>query len=309
MTGIKNKRVLITGANGFIGVHLCEKLRECGAFVGTLDQTESQTHDNNSYIGNITDFEFIKKSCHTFQPNFVIHLAAFKGRTTGLDDFREAIDANLMGTLNLIQSLSDLPSLKKFVAVGTAEEYGLGGFPFRTHQRETPISSYSFSKVCMTHLLQTIGRLHQFPAIILRPSIAYGPGQNIDMFLPALIRSLLQDKPFKMTTGSQKRDFVYIEDLIEALILACHCDSNQGEIYNISSSEIITIADVALKIGQKLGREQLIKIGEFPDRKLDIEDYVLDQGETINELGWSSKTLLDKGLDQTITAFRQTLNS
>jgi UDP-glucose 4-epimerase len=308
MKMLKNKRILITGLNGFIGHHLRSKLRNCGSVIASIDQIHPLQPDDNSFTGDILNYDFVKQVCETFQPEYVIHLAAYKGRTINFEDFRQAIDANLIGTLNLIESLSDLPSLKKFVAVGTAEEYGLGVSPFRTHQREIPISSYSFSKVCMTHLLQTINRLHQFPAIILRPSVAYGPGQNIDMFLPALIRSLLQNKPFKMTAGTQKRDFVYIDDLIEAFILACHCDSNQGEIYNISSSEIITIAEMALKVGQKLDRKHLIKIGEFPDRKLDIENYILDPKKTNNNLSWTAKVSLNDGLDKTIEAFKKELN-
>jgi UDP-glucose 4-epimerase len=305
---LKNKRILITGLNGFIGHHLRCKLRNCGSVIASIDQIHPLQPDDNSFTGDILNYDFVKQVCETFQPEYVIHLAAYKGRTINFEDFRQAIDANLIGTLNLIESLSKLSSLKKFVAVGTAEEYGLGNAPFKCSQREIPISSYSFSKLCMTHLIQTINRLHQFPAIILRPSVAYGPGQNIDMFLPALIKSLLQKKAFKMTTGLQKRDFVYIDDIINALILACTGDSNQGEIYNIASSEIITIADVALKVGQKLGGKHLIKFGEFPERKLDIENYILDPEETNNKLGWTAKVSLNDGLDNTIEAFKKELN-
>ena len=308
MIKLENKRVIVTGANGFIGVHLCKKLKEYGAIVGTLDQTESRTNETNAYIGDISDFEFVKKSCHAFQPNFVIHLAAFKGRTTNLEDFRSAINSNIVGTLNLIEALSQLSTLNKFVAVGTAEEYGLGSSPFSSLQREIPISSYSFSKVCMTHLVQTINRLHQFPSVLLRPSIAYGPGQNIDMFLPALIKSLLQNKVFDMTSGTQKRDFIYIDDLVLALISACTCGSINGEIYNVCSSETTTIAELAAKVGEILGKKHFIKLGKFPARKLDIENYVLDQEEANSKMGWAPNVSLNDGLDYTIEAFKKELN-
>lgn len=305
MNSFANKKVLVTGAQGFIGVHLCRKLRNAGAIVATLHQRKTDDYQKYSFVGDIQDSDFVKSICSQFQPEYFFHLAGYKGRTIEIEDFRQALDVNLIGTLNIVQALLEVKSLKRLVAVGTAEEYGLGGSPFKSNQREMPITSYSFSKVCMTQLLQTMNRLYKLPVVILRPSIAYGPGQGTDMFLPALIKSLLDGQDFQMTSGSQKRDFIYIDDLLNALVAACFSEFDAGEIYNVASAENITIAKVALKVGELLERTDLIKFGELPGRKLDIHDYAVDIRKTNEELNWHPTVSLKTGLSLTIDAFKQ----
>ena len=146
--------------------------------------------------------------------------------------------------------------------------------------------------------------LYNFPVIIIRPTIAYGPGQETDMFVPSLITSLLDDKPFNMTLGDQTRDFVYVDDIVDSLILAAKNPQAKGQIINIGSGIPIKIADLAKKIETMIGKKGLVNLGGKPYRKNEIMDYYVDLKKAKDILGWNAKTSLEEGLKKTIAYYQ-----
>jgi nucleoside-diphosphate-sugar epimerase len=167
--------------------------------------------------------------------------------------------------------------------------------------REFPVSAYSFSKQCASHLAQLMFRSTGLPVVILRPSVAYGPGQNNDMFLPALIQALLHDEQFQMTFGAQTRDFVFVKDLIEALLCAGYQPGIEGEIINIGSGEPIIISRLVTYVEKLMGSSaDIVKRGALPYRVGEPMEYWLDTAKAKRLLNWVPKTTLESGLRHTI---------
>jgi UDP-glucose 4-epimerase len=302
----KDKKILITGAYGFIGSYLLDKLSKDNLNISVIDIKKSKKKYTNvkEYIGDLNDKNFVKSVISKVKPNIIFHLAADKNRSRDIEILYSTINNNLISSLNLFTEALNY-KIDSIVTLSTAEEYGINTPPFKESYREAPISPYSFSKTCLTHLCQTMHKLYKLPVTILRPAIAYGYGQGIEMFIPALIDSLVNNKNFKMTKGSQKRDFIYIDDLINAIIKASISKKAIGEIINIGSGNPILLKDLALLIADKLNKKNYIKLGELPYRKNEIMDYVLDIQKAKNIINWLPEVNLEKGIDIILKKYRE----
>lgn len=302
----QNKRVLITGASGFIGRHLLHQLRTYGSHISTISRKKNNDFpkDIEQYVIDIKDTHAIEECVHSYQPDYIFHLAAYKERNENIQAFYSSIETNLIGTLNVFSAAKDENSVQSIVTLGTAEEYGNNVPPFDERFRESPVTPYSFSKICVSHMGELFFHLYDLPVTIIRPTLAYGPGQGTDMFLPSLITSLLENKPFEMTLGEQTRDFVYVTDLVDALILASQNTKAHGQIINIGSGIPIKLADIAEKIENIIGKTGLVNLGGKPYRNNEIMEYYVELKKADDILRWKAKTSIEDGLKETIAYYR-----
>lgn len=299
------KRVLVTGATGFVGSHLLATLKVSGAEVTVVTRKAFySSHVHRVSVGNIVDKNFIQQVIHECTPNIIFHLAGARDRTLDRDAFDHSMEVNLTGTLNLLFASIDAPRLERIVILGTGEEYGRNPAPFLEIMRESPISAYSFSKQCATHLSQLMHASFGVPVVILRPAVVYGPSQQSDMFLPALIQTLLRGEAFPMTQGDQTRDYIYVVDLVDALLLAGTRLNVDGEVINIASGRAIKIKQLVDCVEALLGGVQLAKRGALNYRTGESMDYWLDITKARQLLDWFPRTSLMEGLQQTITHFK-----
>ncbi len=300
----RDRKVLVTGADGFIGQHLVQKLLEQSARVSVLSRREGKPRlPVKKYMADLKDPFGVESCVLMADPEFIFHLAAQKTRSPKLADFENAIQENLMGSLHLFAAMKGLEGLESAVVVGTAEEYGNTSSPFREKEREAPVSSYSYSKLCITQLCQALYALQGMPLTVIRPSLAYGPGQPGDMFLPALIRSLAEDKPFAMSLGEQTRDYIYIDDLVEALLRAAQTQGLGGEIINVGSSIPLRISDLALKTEKMMAKKDMIRLGAISYRAGEIMDYFVDNTKARELLSWEPRVGIEEGLRRTIAYY------
>ena len=300
------KTVLVTGATGFIGSALTTRLVALGYRVVALTRNAEMAKRPGYTHGDLRDRNQVCKIVAEVKPHFVFHLAADNTRVAGSpQDLRQSIDMNVTATHNLVEACSENSRLERFVFLGTCEEYGAGVSPFKELQREMPISPYSFSKVVGTHLLQLFYKLHKFPCVMLRPTLAYGPGQASDMFLPALIRSLMENRLFEASPGYQTRDYIFVEDLVDACLAAIQADA-LGNIINIGSGCSIPLRDIALIAARMVGAnaEDLLRFGVLPYRPNEIMDYSADIALARELLGWSPRISLEEGIRKTIESYR-----
>lgn len=303
-----NRRVIVTGGSGLVGRRLSASLVTRGAHVYNLDRNEptsDETPDVNFYRVDLTNKQDTRRAINSIEPEIIFHLAANISRNPEFNMLYNMVTTNLVATINLFSALENNTSLQSIIVAGTAEEYGSNEVPFREELRENPASPYSFSKVCQSHLCRLAYRLYGIPAVVLRASLAYGPGQAEVMLIPSLIKTLLRGEPFPMTAGEQKRDFLYIDDLIEAYLLAGSSDSIAGEILNIGLGKSYKVKDIARKIGRLLGREHLIRIGEIDYRKFEVMEYQIDFSQAQKILGWTPKVDIDRGLRLTIEGYKK----
>lgn len=304
---LKGAAVLISGVTGFIGGHLARQLNASGARVYGLSRAVAPVFaDGHCFVCDIQDRERLNGIIREIRPSYVFHLAANKSRSALISDFRQCIDQNLIGTLNLLEACQLASCDPRFISVGTCEEYGGAEAPYSETQRESPVSAYSCSKVAATQLLQTFHRIHGLPVVVLRPTLAYGPGQGDGMFLPALIRSLLTGQRFAMSPGEQTRDYIYIDDVVAALLRAAVCPDATGQVINVSSGEPTRIVDVTRSVVELIGNEaeDLLDIGKIAYRPGEAMNYWADRTRAKQLLGWEPEVTLQEGLAKTVEYYR-----
>ena len=294
---------MITGGSGFIGRHLQKTLSDYGAIISIIDKNPAHVKSANVIQCDICNYENLKSAIQDISPEIVFHLAAYIDRTSEFNIIRKMIEVNLVGTLNLLESLKDSPSCKSIVIAGTSEEYGNNQVPFKEDYREDPVSPYSFSKVSISYLSKMLFNIYKFPIVILRPTLAYGPGQEETMFIPALIKTLLRNERFMMTPGEQTRDFIYIDDLVNAYMKAGISDGYFGEIFNIGSGKAYKIKDVAYRIASFLNKESLLEVGAKDYRKAEIMSYDADISKAKSCLNWMPQIDIDEGLKRTVESY------
>jgi UDP-glucose 4-epimerase len=306
-----SKKILITGASGFIGKHLLNKLLIDSYDIACIDLQFNKEFIHSFgkkvelFQGNLLDKNFIVSCIKEYNPNFVYHLAGSKSRSNTLQEFKTSNDINYIGTLNLFESCIDNNKLERITILGTIEEYGKTHSPFKEDSCELPTSAYGLSKLSATKLSLIFSHQFNLPILVLRPSITYGPGQGVDMFIPALIKSLLRHEPFRMTEGMQLRDFVYVDDLIEAMIKGIEMKGLAGNIINIASGTSVKLRDVALNIASITGNVDCLEIGAIPYRQTEIMDYEVNINKANDLLKWYPKISLEEGLVKTIDFYKK----
>lgn len=301
----KKKKILITGSSGFVGTNLINELKSKNFEIAVIDHNDNQNFKTiTKYIGDICNYNFLENVILEFQPNKVFHLAAYKERSPNIKSMSIALKVNLIGTLNLYQALLKVSSLESIVTLGTTDEYGESNPPFNESLKEIPSSNYGFSKLCVTKLSEFFNRNFKLPVVVLRPTIAYGPHQGQDMFIPSLIKTLLNNSKYKMTPGDQKRDFIFISDLIDAIIIVSNNIVYNGKIFNVGSGSPIKIKDVAIYIAKYLNKEKHLSLGAIPYRDREVMDYNISLDKIFKYSEWRPKVSLKKGLKLTIDYFK-----
>ncbi|NUT00947.1 MAG: NAD-dependent epimerase/dehydratase family protein [Sphingomonas sp.] len=310
-------RVLVTGANGFIGSHLVRRLLADGHEVHALlrpGATSGSLEGLNGlrrWIGGLDDRETLAVCLKGSRPTHLFHCAGVTRarHMEGWEPVREAKRVNVDGLANLLEAAAiNATSLRSFVRLGGLEEYGNGPAPFVETQREAPRSAYSASQVAGTHLLQALQSTLPFPAVTLRPTLIYGPGQSTDFMIPALIDALIAGRPFDLSEGRQRRDLLHIDDLVTAMLAAARSDGLGGEIINIATGRAPAIRSVARAIARMIGRPDLLRFGARADRLNDIVDLRGDSSKARRLFGWRPTIGLAHGLARTIEWHRDKLS-
>lgn len=315
-SSLKNKRVLVTGATGFIGSHLTRRLLKEGAEVHVLFRKNSNQFRIKDIIGNLivwyadlTDYPSICSCIRDSRPQIVFHLATFRNVERNLELIDPMIDTNIKGTTNLLKAIiNEKIAIECFINTGTCEEYGDAPVPFREDQREIPVSPYSTSKVAATYFCQMFYKIAGLPIITLRPFLTYGPFQEIDMFIPSLITHCIQRKDFPMTEGDQTREFNYVDDVVEAYLLASICQDAIGEVINIGNGVEYKIRYMAEKIIEMMENPIKLLIGALPKRPGETKRFFCNNEKAKKLLGWLPKVNIEEGLKRTISWYNKYLS-
>lgn len=307
--------VLVTGGAGFVGSHLVRRLlaerarvtvlAQPGAPLGALDAIRSELHWIEA---DLTEPEALQRSLVGIEAAVAFHLAAWTGGRSRAGDpeaWRLSSRVNLEGTLHLLAALAPrAASLSRIVRTGGMEEYGDGPVPFREDQREQAVSPYSASQVAATQASHAYAAHVGLPLVTLRPSLIYGPGQDASFFLPALILACMAGRDFEMTSGAQTVDFVFVEDVVDALVRAATSEAAAGQIVNVGSGREISVRELAERVVALAGTSTRLQMGRRPDRAGEAGRRFMDVSRAQRVLGWSAATPLDEGLRRTLEGYR-----
>lgn len=297
----KGERILVVGGTGFIGQHVVKHALNFGLDV-TVIARSSDIIKNQEKIKVIhvdaTDKESLMEKLGACSFEYVVNCAGYIDHTHFTKGGRNSFDNHFLLVLNLVEVL-DKNTLKKFVNLGSSDEYGGSQAPQSELQREQPISPYALGKVASTHLLQVLHKTENFPSTVVRLFLAYGPGQNQQRFIPQVVVGCLNNITFPTSKGEQLRDFCYIDDVVDAIFLALFNDKASGEVFNIASGSPIAIRDVIVMIKDLVGGGNP-EFGAIDYRCGENMALYADVSKAKSLLGWSPKISMHDGLAKTV---------
>lgn len=311
MNSLKGLRVLVTGYPGFVSMHLVQRLKQEGALIFAFKNPSSKSSLLEKQIikspvkvfdVDITNFSNIESCVKKIKPEIIFHLAAYSNAARSGNIIDECIKVNIEGTANLLRALKST-KYKSFVNVSSTEVYGPISVPFKEVQRAQPISPYGMSKLAAEHICNFYSKIYHSPIVNLRISMIYGELQPPDKIIPHLILSCLKKKALQLTAGRQTRDFVYVGDVVEALVRASLAQKANGETINIGSGHEITIHDLVLKIVEKTKTSGKINFGTIPAKSGEIMRMKVATTKAKEILGWKVKITLERGLEKVITSY------
>ena len=300
----RKKNLLIVGGTGFIGSNLAKKAINNGYKVTIISKNRPQLSKKieeaeyiNVDIRNKKNL-FLKLKNKSF--NYVINLSGYVDHSKHFDGGSNVFETHFNGAINLINCLNK-KNLLNFIQIGSSDEYGSNKAPQKESQREEPISSYSCAKATITHFLQMINKTLNFPVVILRLFLVYGVGQKNNRFIPKIISGCIKKKSFPVSSGNQLRDFCYIDDVVEAIMMSLNNKKSHGEVINIASGKPINVKRVVKKIVNKVGNGRP-NFGKINYRDLENMKLYADISKAKKLLKWKPIIGLDKGLELTINS-------
>lgn len=299
-------KVLLTGAAGFIGSHVARLLVRQGHHVTAIVRPDADRWriadlgDSLDLVhADLTNLAAIKPHLRAQRADICIHLA-WKGWSG-----KAEADANLTSlgiSLELLRSMSEL-GIQRFVAAGTCFEYHLAA---RRLSEASPLVPHDLYGICKKSLFEVADEFSQLTGVsVVTPRIfySYGPFEDRRRLVPSIVRSLLSGEVAKVTPGAQVRDYLHVEDIASAIWAVALSDTTGA--VNVASGEAVTIAQVATRLGEIVGRPDLIALGQLPYREGEPMHILSDASKLRRTLAFAPRYDLAGGLRQTVDWWRE----
>lgn len=314
---LKGKRVLITGADGFIGSHLTEALLAEGCKVkafcyynsfnswGWLDTLSAEKlKEIEVFTGDIRDPNGVRKAMENI--DVVFHLAALIAIPFSYHSPDSYVDTNIKGTLNVLQAARDL-NIEKLLVTSTSEVYGTALYvPIDEKHPRQGQSPYSATKIGADHLAESYFRSFNLPVSIVRPFNTYGPRQSARAVIPTIITQLYNGaKEIKLGSLHPTRDLLFVEDTARGFIEIAKSDLTIGEEVNIATQSEISVGDLADKLIGMIAPDAKIVSDDVRLRpeKSEVERLHGSNEKILRLTNWKQLVSLDEGLQKTADWF------
>ena len=309
------KKILVTGAFGFIGSHLVEFLTSKGYNVIAFDRYNIDNDygwlNNSRYkkdiefcLADIRDYDSVYKSLS--KASSVFHLAALIGIPYSYISPLAYIRTNIEGTYNILESAKNL-NIKNIILTSTSEVYGSAiEKPIKESHRLVGQSPYSASKISADQIGLSYFNSFDLPIKIARPFNVYGPRQSTRAIIPTIINQLLSNsKSIKLGNIDTKRDYTYVTDTCEALLKIYKTNDLVGEIVNIGTNKNYSIRDICSKIFKILNVNPIIKTDRKRVRpnKSEVDELICDNTKIREYCKWQPKISFENGLEKTVKWF------
>lgn len=309
------EKFLVTGGAGFIGSHIVERLLNEGCFVRVLDNFSSGKRENLSFARELPDFELVegdirdKGTCRRacLGVDYVLHQAALRSVPKSMRDPESYNEVNIGGSLNMLEASRD-NKVRRFVFASSSSVYGdTDKFPERETDYPLLISPYALSKLAGEYYCRIFSQHFGLETACLRYFNVFGPRQALDdeyaVVIPKFIHCILHDEePPIFGSGKQSRDFTYIDNVVEANILAARKGPKGHEVFNVANGRDNTVLQLVDFLNRILGKE--IKPRFFPVRPGDVFRTLGDISNIKKKLGYKPKIDFIKGLELTVEYFK-----
>lgn len=304
---------LITGGAGFIGSHLAEELVRRGENVRILDNFDSGTHENMKHFiqnvelvkGDIRDLDTVKRSVEGV--NYILHTAALRAVPLSVDNPHLTNGVNVQGTLNVLFAAKDT-KVRRVVNVSSCAVYGTADkLPQVENQQLNPLSPYAVSKLATEYYCKVFYKIYGLETVSLRYFNVFGPRQDTDsqyaVVVPLFIDAGLKGRQVEVHgDGLQSRDFIYIDDVVEATLLASITPGISGKVLNIACGVRFSVMNLLETVEKLLGVS--IKYVHTAPRQGDVRHTQGDITSASKLMGYKPKVSFEEGLRKTVAWFR-----
>lgn len=310
----KNKKILITGGQGFIGKALTKKLLALGTNIYVLNNkkaTDPPFANINLILGDVSETDFIFRIFNKYRFNFCFHLAAQSNVDMGSQDPISTFDTNIKGTWNILEA-SRINKLEGIVIASTSHVYGKNKLPFLEEYFPRPSRPYETSKACADMIAQTYASFYNLPVAIARFVNTYGPGDTNARIIPRTIKLLLENKSPEIFIDKTTRDYLYVDDAVNAYVVLAEKirilkKKYNNLIFNFGTSKHYSNATVIKQIVKLWNNSPQIKpILCTKKRQHEISRQFVAVKKAQKLLGWKPKYSLNTGLKETINWYKST---
>jgi NAD dependent epimerase/dehydratase len=317
MRNLSSSKVLITGAGGFIGSHLCELCQASGAEVrafvhynsrndwGMLETVDKKRlKDMEVVAGDLRDAQAVRKAvqgCHR-----VFNLGALIGIPYSYLNPDDVVQTNVLGTLNVLQACLEA-GVERVVQTSTSEVYGTAQYvPMDEQHPLKPQSPYAASKVGSDKLAESFFCTYGCPVVILRPFNTYGPRQSPRAVIPAIIIQALQSRRIRLGSLTPKRDLTYVKDTVRGFLAASSAPKIEGETIQLGTQREIAVQELVDLIGKVLRKKLEVVTDESRRRPKasEVERLFASNIKAKELMEWQPQVPLEKGVENTVRWFQ-----
>src|SRR5690348_11933767 len=292
-----DKVVLVTGASGFIGSHLCSSLRNLRAEVHATSRAERKSPDLQWWQLNLAELGSVRKLFVDIHPDIIYHLS---GHVTAAPDLSLALstfESHVASTVNLLTVAAEM-GCERFIMTGSLTEPQLSG------AEPIPSSPYAAAKWVSATYGRMFQALYQTPVVTVRPFMTYGPNQNPAKLIPYVILTLVRGHIPKLASGEWQADWIYIDDVIRGILAATQVELLCQRTIDLGSGVTIPVRSVVDRVIGLMGSSVLPALGSMVDRPAE-EVSAADTDYADKMLGWKPEITLDEGLSRTIDWYKQ----
>lgn len=298
---LKSATVMVTGASGFLGSHVCQHVSRHGGMVHAVSRSPRENQDNGPFWwqANLEKIEDTRKVCLSIKPDIIFHLSGLVSGAQSRELVLPTFHSLLTSTVNLLTVASEI-GCRRIVLAGSLNE------PSSDQGETIPSSPYAAAKWASSGYGRMFHALYGTPVVIVRTFMTFGPGQEPGKLIPAVTLALLKGEPPKLSSGQWKADWIFVDDVIEGFLAAAMTPGIEGETFDLGSGSLVTVRDLVDMVVDVSGSPLKPQFGALADRKIEPARKA-DLSRTCAKLGWKPTTSLKSGVQRTVDWYKSQL--
>ena len=307
----KGKKILITGAGGFVGANFAERFAELGYKVFVIKRSADSRRlaglkrRIKIYYADLKDYSRVESLVLKIRPRIILHFATYGAYQRTQQDVDRTVDTNLIGTINLVNACRKI-KFDCFINTGSSSEYGIKNGPMKETDLPEPENLYGVTKAAATMYCRHISKKYNLPIATLRLFSVYGYFEGKERLIPAIIRSCLENKRLKLSSANSVRDFIFIEDVIGAYLMAIKkIKKIRGEVLNVGTGRQTSIAQIVRSVKEISGSKVKPEYDQIRSAQTEPKTWVADMSKTKKLLNWRPEYNIKNGLKRDMDWFKK----